>query len=279
ALHAEVLRELLKRGAESTSLARLVHHAAAAEDATRVLRFAPAAAQQASSQGAHRESAAYYTTALRYADQLEAEQPAELLDRLAHEHFLNGHREDAAQACEAALAIWRAQDRKEHMGHTLRVLSHLGWYLVRGAEAERNSLAAVALLETLPPGRELAKTYADLATRRMVEGDTDGAVQWGRRAIALAEQLGDAETTLAALITIGSAELSGGDEGGQIQLERSLQLALEQGYEELVARSYANLTFHLVWRRRFAQATSHLRDGLEFCVEHDLDSWTLYLQG
>jgi DNA-binding CsgD family transcriptional regulator len=279
ALHAAVLRELLTCEAETASLARLVHHAAAAEDAAGVLCFAPAAAQQASSHGAHREAAAYYTTALRYADHLEAEPQAELLDRLAHEHFLNGHMEDAAQSSEAALAIWRALDRPEHVGHSLRVLSHLSWYLVRSADAERHSLAAVALLETLPPGRELAKAYADLATRRMVEGDTDGAVQWGRRATALAEQLGDDETALAALITIGSAELSGGDEGGQVTLERSLQLALEQGYEELVARSYANLTFHLVWRRRFAQATSSLRDGLEYCVEHHLDSWTLYLQG
>jgi len=279
ALNTEVLHALLESEVEPASLARLAHHAAQAENAALVLRFAPAAARQAAARGAHREAAAHYQTALRYTNQTDTEQRADLLDGVAHEQFLSGRMQDAAQSCEAALGIWRALDRQEQVGHDLRLLSHLEWYLVRNADAERHSLAAVAHLETLPPGRELAKTYADLAIRRMVEGDTAGARQWGGRAITLAEQLGDGETALSAQIAIGSAEWSGGDESGRVKLERGLRLALEHDYEELVARSYANLTCHLVWRRSLVQATSYLRDGLEYCAEHDLDSWTQYLRG
>jgi len=80
ALNAQVLQALLERaetpGAEKPSLARLVHHAAQAEDATLVLRFAPEAARQASARGAHREAAAHYQTALSYADALDPERKA-----------------------------------------------------------------------------------------------------------------------------------------------------------------------------------------------------------
>src|SRR5262249_53449080 len=157
---------------------------------------------------------------------------------LANEQFLCGRMEDATQSGEAALALWRTLDCQEQVGRGLRLLSHLGWYLARNTDAERHSLAPRALLETLPPSVERATTYDDLATRSMVEAVTDDARQWGGRALALAEQLGDAETALSALIAIGSAEVHGGVEGGQDKLERGLRLALKHGYEELVARSY-----------------------------------------
>ena len=48
-------------------LARLAHHAEAAGDADAVLRFAPAAAARAATLGAHREAAAQYARALRFA--------------------------------------------------------------------------------------------------------------------------------------------------------------------------------------------------------------------
>ena len=57
-LHAQVLSLLLDRGGESAPLARLLHHAAEAENGALVLQLAPEAARQASAQGAHREAAA-----------------------------------------------------------------------------------------------------------------------------------------------------------------------------------------------------------------------------
>src|SRR5262249_43413963 len=69
------------------------------------------------------------------------------------------------------------------------------------------------------------------------------------------------------------------DDEGRVKLERCLRLTLERDYEELAARSYANLTFHLVWRRSLVQATRVLREGLQYCAEHDLDAWTQYLRG
>jgi DNA-binding CsgD family transcriptional regulator len=278
AFHADILHVLLRRDVGSPSLARLVHHAAQAEDAALVLWFAPEAARQAAAQKAHREAAAHYQTALLYADQLAAEQRAELLSGLANEHYLTGQIEEALAPCEAALALWRALDRTEKVGQTLCRLSRLSWLLGRNAEAERHGLAAVEALETLPPGRELAMAYGNLA--QLGTRATDGAATlfWGERAITLAKQLDDYETLSYALNSVGAAEIVSGDEQGRAKLEQSLAIALEHSYEEHVARAYANLAIHSVLRHEYSQARIYLHEGIAYCAERDLDPWGHFLR-
>jgi DNA-binding CsgD family transcriptional regulator/tetratricopeptide (TPR) repeat protein len=278
-LHAEVLRALLARGVEQASLARLVHHAAAAEDGALVLRFAPAAARQASAQGAHREAVAYYQTALREAGNLDSERRADLLEALSHELYLAGRIRDAVQPCEAALVLWKSLNRQEQVGHDLRRLSRLNWFLGRHAEAEQYGLAAVELLEMLPPSRELAMACANMANLRMVESNIADTKVWGERAIALAERLGDTETLSYALTSVGTIQLEENDERGRAPMERSLALALEHGYEEHVVRAYANLSADSFGRHDYAQAETWIEKGLAYCAEHDLGSWGHYLQG
>ena len=281
ALHAQVLGTLLEHGASQTSLARLVHHAVQAEDGALVLRFAPEAARQATAQGAHREAAAHYETALHYADYLDARRRAELLDGLSYEYYLTGHIEGAITPCEAALLIWRALDRKEQVGHNVRRLSRLNWFLGRVAEADRLGLEAVEVLETLPPppGRELAMAYGNLSHLRMLQSDTAQTTLWGERAIELAERLQDTETVSYVLNNLGTARLEDGDDRGWTQLERSLQVALEHRYEEHVARAYTNLAANTIARRDYARATAYLQNGLAYCAEHDLGSWEHSLRG
>lgn len=279
ALHAQVLHALLESGFEQTSLARLVHHAAQAKDSELTLQFAPAAARQASTQGAHREAAAHYATALLYADSLDMEQRAGLLDSLSNEHYLTGHIDDAVEPCESALAIWRALDHREHAGRDLRRLSRLNWFLGKNAEAARHGEAAVELLETLPPGRELAMAYGNMSHLRMLESDNAATLFWGRRAIDLAEQLHDTETLSYALNNIGSALLDERDDAGWAQLERSLALALEHGYEEHAARAYANLAGNKVACHEYSQAADYFQNGIAYCAERDLGSWRHCLRG
>ena len=279
ALHAQVLAALLEHGAPPVPLARLSHHAVQAEDRTLVLRFAPEAARQAAAQGAHREAAAHLVMALQYADSLEAEQQAALLDDLSHEYYLTGHIEEAIDPCEAALAIWRALGHQERIGHDLRRLSRLSWLLGRVTEAERLGMSAVDMLETLPPSQELAMAYGNLSHLHMLQSDTAHAVLWGERAIELAEQLQDIETLSYTLNNVGSAQLDDGDDGGWAHLERSLQVALEQGYEEHVARAYSNIVGNMVARRDYVRATDYLQNGLAYCTDHDLGAWGHCLRG
>jgi DNA-binding CsgD family transcriptional regulator len=278
-LNAQMLHTLLKHGVEDTALARLAHHAAAAEDAVLVLRFAPDAARQAAARGAHREALAHYQTALRYADRLQLEQRATLLDEASYESYLTEHMEEAVAFCMAALTLWRALNRSEQIGHDLRLLSNYNWVLGRNVDAEHCALEAVAVLEMAPLGHELAMAYAALTGLHMNDSDAATAQMWGSRALDLAERLQDFEAMSYALNSMGASDLERGAEGGLAKLERSLAIALEHGLDKHVARAYANLANFLVRTHDYAQAMSYLDDGMAYCAEHDLDIGLRTLQG
>ncbi len=278
ALHAQVLQALLNHEEDTSQAARLVHHAAGAHDEALVLRYAPLAAQQASAQGAHREAAAHYAVALRYADQFPPERQTELFEGCAHECYLTGQEEEAMQARQDALRIWRQLDRPDKVGQTLRWLSRISWMLGKPGDAEQYAVEAVRLLETLPPSAELAMAYSNRAQLYMLAEDNAEAVRWGERAIALAESLGDVETLVHALNNVGSAQrYTQDDERGRANLERSLRLALERGWEEHASRAYANLASGAVEARDYSRAARYLRDGIAYCAEHDLDPWGRYM--
>jgi tetratricopeptide (TPR) repeat protein len=120
--------------------------------------------------------------------------------------------------------------------------------------------------------------YSNLSQLHMLAGETAEAVAWGNKAIAIAEQVGDGETLVHALTNVGSAELRTVPDGGYAKLSRALRLALEGGYQEHVARCYANFT-SLVVDRRYELAERYLREGLEYTEGRDLDFWTAYLRG
>ena len=63
ALHTRMIEALEAAGGDASVLA---HHATAAADVPRILRYAPAAAADAARSGAHREAVAFYELALRH---------------------------------------------------------------------------------------------------------------------------------------------------------------------------------------------------------------------
>ncbi len=273
ALHAQVLQNLLTQGVEPSKAARLVHHATGAHDEALITRFAPLAARHAAAQGAHREAAAHYATALASAAALPPEERAALLEGRAYECYLTGQVEDAEAAQLAALHIWRQQEHPEKVGHTLRWLSRLDRQLGKPGEAQAYATEAVQVLEALPAGCELAMAYSNKAQLAMIADDNAEAISWGARALALAEQLGDATTVVHALNTLGTAHVLGQREHGWELLERSLQLALEQGFEEHAARAYNNLADCALSERDYRRARGYLEAGIAYCDERDLDFW------
>ncbi|HXX79435.1 MAG TPA: AAA family ATPase, partial [Ktedonobacteraceae bacterium] len=186
-LHRQVLQALLDHPEHSSQAAHLVHHALGAYEGERVARYAPLAAKQAATQGAHREAAAHYATALRFADQFPLDRQAELLEGRAYECYLINQIEEAMQARRAALNIWRQLNRPDQVGHTLRWLSRLSWFLGQSGKAEQYANEAVELLETLPPDKQLAMAYSNRAQVAMLADDSAEVVRWGELAIALAE--------------------------------------------------------------------------------------------
>ncbi len=277
-LHTQVLQSLLARGEDAAQAARLVHHSTGAHDETLIARYTPVAARHAAAQGAHREAAAHYATALAHAAGLPEEHQVALLEGRAYECYLIGQMDDATLARQAALLIWRHNGNGEKVGHTLRWLSRLAWAQGQRAAAETYANEAVQVLESLPAGAELAMAYSNKAQLAMLAGENAEAIHWGERAIVLAKQTDDVDALIHALNNVGSAYLDERNEQGRAYLERSLQLALEQGFEEHAARAYTNLACSAIRTRNYPLAQGYLEEGIAYCTEHNLDYQNWYLR-
>jgi DNA-binding CsgD family transcriptional regulator len=279
-LHARILEALLDRGEGERELPRIVHHADGAGDGERVLRFAPAAAHEAAMVGAHGQAASHYATALRYAGELRSGERAALLEGFSYGRHLVGAIDDAVRARKEALTLRRSIDDRRGEGVNLRWLSRLAWLEGRNGDAAAFSEEAIAVLEPLGPTPELAMAYSNFAQLCMLANESIRAMAWGERAIALADQIGDVETLVHALNTVGTAELyTPRADAGLCRLERSVDLALEHGFHEHAARGYTNLVSVNVKRHDYARATGSIERALRFTAEHELATWELYILG
>ena len=275
ALHTSILAALQAGGCDDDT--RLAFHAEAAGDGTAVLRYAPAAARRAAGLGAHREAAAQYERALRFADGLDARGLAALYGTFAYEAGLLDRWQEAADARERALALWRQAGDRLREGDTLRWLACSLCYLCRGSEGAEAGEAAIVLLEPLGPTAELAFAYSSLASHRMVTNANDAAIQLARRAQAVARPLGLTQVLSDALNTEACASQSaGGEWAGQIR--EALDIALAGGHEEQAGRAYANGHALHAAEQRFAEAEPYFTEGIAYCDEHDVTTYASCLR-
>ncbi len=276
-LHAQALLALEAPPNGEPDLARLAHHAEAAGDADAVMRFAPAAGGRAASLGAHREAAAQYARAIAFAGDVSPEARLELLEHRSYECFLTGQFEQSIEARQEALNRYRRLGATQEAGDSLRWLSRIFWWAGRPIEAGVAVREGVTLLEQQPPGRALAMAYAQVAQLCMSMDDRTGALDWGSRALDLAERLQDTESHAHALCTIGSVELTNGERGAREKIWRSIELADAAGFEEHVGRGFTNLARISAHNRNYALARQSIDDGLQYCSERDLDLYRPYL--
>ncbi|HEV2920171.1 MAG TPA: LuxR family transcriptional regulator, partial [Actinomycetota bacterium] len=279
-LHRRVLGVLSEADGRGVDIARLVHHARQAGDAEAVLRYAPEAARQAAAVSAHREAVGHYRAALDHADRLPPPARAELLEGYSLEAYLSGLAQEALEARQAALGIREAEGSgSEQLGESLRWLSRLHWWAGRRGEAEAAAAKAIAVLETLAPGHQLAMAYSNQSQLDMLAYRTEAAMAWGSRAIELARRLDDPETLSHALTNIGTARLLGGDQGGRVELEQGFQVAVAAGLDDHAARALVNLASFDIEFRDYRHARGDLDRAVAFTTQHDLAGNAQYMLG
>jgi DNA-binding CsgD family transcriptional regulator/tetratricopeptide (TPR) repeat protein len=195
-MHQRLLERLASAG--RVDAARLVHHADAAGNREAVLRYAPLAAHQASQRGAHRAAADQLERAVARAGSLPPGELADLVSAWADERMLfDDPREVIALRRQSVELRRRAGDRRGEG----RELSELGRMLGRLGDAAAGELCeveAIAILELLPPGPELAQAYAFAAYGDMSSWRLDEALRRASQAIELAGSL-DGATSAAIL--------------------------------------------------------------------------------
>lgn len=271
------LSALLERGEVAT--ARLVHHAVGAHNLEAVRQLAPVAAREASRVGAHRDAAGHYEVALRHADTLPAEERASLHEHYAFECHLIGRIAEAIEAQQQARALQRALGNTLKEGDSLRCLSRFAYLMGDRQAADLFGAEAVALLETAPAGPELAMAYSNLSQLAMLAERLDEALSLGAKAIRLAEQVDRPDIVCHALNNLGSAEQWLDVASGRLHLARSLEIALEQNFQEHAARAFTNCACSEMNQLDYSKAQAFLDRGIDYCVENDLATWRDYMRG
>jgi DNA-binding CsgD family transcriptional regulator len=273
-IHARILGALQADGSRDD--ARMAFHAEGAGDEEAVIRHASLAARRAVDLGSHREAAAQYERALRWAAHTAPSAQAELYTGLAKEATLSDQSQTAADADEQALRLWRLLEDRRHEGESLQHYSLTLKHLCRGDEAVSAAIEAVSTLEPLGETRELARAYVTLASLRMTRNENDQAIELARRAQALARSLDAPDVEADALNTEGCAATTTDPNWAEL-IRRSLELAISRNLPNQAGRAYSNLYGIACDQFRFDEGEHYYRDGVAYCEQHNLDRHSYFL--
>ena len=243
-LNRRVMEVLAGASERQVDVARLVHHAREAGDVEAVLRYAPEAARTAAA-AAHREAVEHYRAVLPHAERLPTAVHAELLEGYSVECYLSGLSSEAVSARQAAVDLRESAGDQEKVGESLRWLSRLHWWDGSRREAEAAAARAIAVLEPLPPGHQLAMAYSNQAQLDMLANRTEAAMGWAGRA----------------------------------ELEEAFQVAVAAGLEDHAARAVGNLATIAAEMRDYGHARQDLDRALAFAQAHELAGWVQHVLG
>jgi DNA-binding CsgD family transcriptional regulator/tetratricopeptide (TPR) repeat protein len=276
ALHTAMIEALEKVDGDASVLA---HHAVAAVDVPRILRYAPAAAVEASRSGAHREAVRFGELALAHTDDGDAATRAAVLEDLAREYYLTDRLDEAISARTRALELRRELGDVVAVGTGHRIISLFEWYAANCAAARRQDEAAISILSGA--GEPLALGYA-LANRAYLaagRGDLADGLQAGRAALQIADELGDAGLHTAAAIGEGLARLGSGDRQARSDLLAAGEAGQRLRLDELATVPTSNVAHYDVEQGRFAQAEEILAEGLRFSEARDIPICSMWQRG
>ena len=276
-LHQTVVNELVRR--PNARASEIAHHADRAGDIPTQLQFAPIAGNEAARAGAPREAAAHYAAILHHRERIDAATLTDTLERYAEQSYLMGAVDAAMRAMREAAGLRRQSGETVRLGNDLTRLTRFAWMSGRRDEAEGFVAEAIAVLEQAPPGGELAWAYSHKSQLEMLASLTVSAIEWGQRALVLAQRLGEEEIVVHALANIGTAKADSQRPEGFDDLNQSLELATARRFDDHVERASCNLTCSHYTRRDYAQALAYVERGVTYAASRQLIHWEGYLRG
>jgi DNA-binding CsgD family transcriptional regulator len=270
-LHRIILNALKESPETSNDFARLANQAAGTKDVNAILEYAPAAARQASAASSHREAAALYELALRFANSLPPAEHAQMLEAYMVELDFDNRVAENIIVIQKTIDLWGSVGNRLRQGANLGYLAEKLCLFGRNTESEETSKAAITMLEALPPSVELARAYKEQCYIRMMHDDYAEAIIWGEKAVALAELFEDTETLARVYNYMGGAILITDYERGLALMEKSLALARKANLTFAIAGALGNLGLMLAEVYQLPDAERYLREGIKYAIEHDDD--------
>jgi DNA-binding CsgD family transcriptional regulator len=277
ALHQKVV-DVLKRRPDARPV-EVAHHAERAGDIAALLKFAYRAGDEAARAGAPREAASHFASVLKYRDSLDPTRLAEVLERHAEQAYLSGSSAIAMESMSEAANLRRADHDTMGLGRDLTRLTRFAWMCSRRAEAEAFVAEAIAVLQSVPPGPELAWAYSHQSQLDMLDSRMVSAITYGERALELATLLGEQEIVIHALGNIGSARAEESETRSCAELAQSFELAVAGKFHDHVERASCNLSCVYFWRRDYQSSLDCIERGVAYAAALELGHWEAYLRG
>jgi tetratricopeptide (TPR) repeat protein len=219
-------------------------------------------------------AARWYAAALGLWPMADPERPRLLL-RLGQARF-HAEQAGADELAEAREGLLAAGDQ-EAAAEAESGLGLLAGRQGRGDRAMEHFRRAVALLEPAGPSQTKAYVLATLAGALTTSGHQEEAIEVGRQALTMADDLGLDELRSKARTYIGGARVVGGDRGGLADLEQAVVLAIEANSPHS-ALAYGNLASSLIVLGDLARGFELQLKGRQAAERFGLASEARYLQ-
>jgi DNA-binding CsgD family transcriptional regulator len=272
----ELLREVFEQNGE---IERIIHHAKNANDYDTVYHYAPMAAKQAASVGAHTEAARLYLSAIEYHYETDKDLLLQLYEGYAYECYLTNQVKEAIIYTTKSLNLWKEKAEPEKIGNSYCFLSRLWWIEDNLKNAENAAGQAIEVLESQPASHAKARAYSLMSQLKMFSDLPEECVYWGEKAISMATALSDYGILSYALGNVGSIKIRkpANQQQGLSMLKESLRIALQNSFPDYAGMAYTNLAYNGVIIKDYRLAKEALDSGIPYCDENDLDLWRLYL--
>jgi tetratricopeptide (TPR) repeat protein len=170
---------------------------------------------------------------------------------------VTGDLHGALETLETALALVEALGDPIRAGDILRMMGRLHWELADRQAAMEDYRRALDVLGQGPETVERARAVSAISQAHMVMIDFDQAIEWGERALELAERLDAQDVIVHALNNIGTSRtlVHGYDQERGLAMQRDSlgrARALDLPYE--IGRACYNLAESLFGLGRYAEA-------------------------
>ncbi|MEP7372728.1 MAG: AAA family ATPase [Chitinophagaceae bacterium] len=278
ALNKKILDFFLTSFEEEGEIERIVHYAKNANENKLVVKYAPLAARQAATVGAHTEASKLFLTAIEYAEGNDEDQLVEFYESYAYECYLTNQIREAIIYQGKALKIWQKKNKPEETANSFRLLSRFWWFDGNRDEAEKYGKEAIQILQALPASKAKAMAFSNMSQLKLFSEEIPECVKWGNLAIEMAREIMDDEILCHALNNVGASQwkVLSSKETGKKYLMESLDIALKNSFYEHAARAYSNIIYNSVEAKDYDLANQYLKDGIAYCEERGLDSSNNY---
>jgi len=245
----------------------LAHHFREGRDDAKALKYFLKAGDRAMKVYANEEASSYFESALNLLDRTDGDVREKVHAAEALGDLKSGSMEFEASIeyyNEALMSLKETRDKSRMARVHNKMADILAYPLGRYEDGLAHFDEALKILENEPESPELALVYYNLAYLHLrCWGNLSKAVSLGRKALSLAEKLGDPVTKAACYIDLVFTELVDLQKAAKYA-EEGLKIAIENNDHENAVYGYSYVPLYYIALGDFHKAMERYEEGLKF---------------